>query len=104
MFANCAIEVNVSSDEERLETPLLEQEYSDGESEKIGKTSLSISLRFLLLHPCFFVVNLLLLVILLRMSLRTTTCEPPMIYCETNSQFHASISILIQKQPLQEKQ
>lgn len=94
----------MSSDEERVEAPLLEQEYLDRDSEKIRKTSSRISLRFLLLQLCLFVVNLLLLVILLRMPLRTTTCEPPMIYCETNSQSHASISILIQEQPLQEKQ
>lgn len=94
----------MSSDEERVEAPLLEQEYLDQDSEKIRKTRSCTSLRFLLLQLCFFVVNLLLLVILLRTPLRTTTCEPPMIYCEINSQSHASISILIQEQPLQEKQ
>lgn len=87
----------MSSDEESVEAPLLEQEYSDRDSKKIRETSSSFNWRFLLLHLCFFVVNLLLLVILLRMPLRTTTCEPPMVYCEIDSQTLASNSILTPK-------
>lgn len=84
----------MSSDEERVEAPLLQNEYSDEESEKIRNPKSYLNLRFLLLHLCFFVVNLLLLVILLRTPARTTTCEPPMIYCEMDSRSLDSIFIL----------
>lgn len=87
----------MSSDEERVETPLLQNEYSDEGSEKIGKSNSYLSLRFLLLHLCLFVVNLLLLVILLRTPARTTTCELPMIYCKMDSQSRDSVIILTTK-------
>jgi hypothetical protein len=83
----------MSSDEERVEAPLLEQEYSDRDSKRIRETISYFNLRFLLFHLCLFAVNMLLLIILLRTPPRTT-CEPPIIYCEINSQTFASDSIL----------